>query len=67
MVHSIEFDSMWVAYGNFKQYSSKKIKLYRLDNIDHDHLTCYVGSKQFIVSSTKLIMYEHKTHKRKYI
>ena len=50
----------WHLYGEFKQYSHKKIHLWGIRNIDEEYPSCFFGPLQYLVNNKNLGVYNHK-------
>ena len=66
-IYSVQWDEAWHLFGEFKQYSHKKVRLWSIRNIDEEYPSCFLGPLQYLVNNKNLAVYDHKKKKHQTI
>lgn len=64
-IYSLAWRDGWTVFGEFKQYSPKKVKLFRTHSYDQSFSSCFLGELQFILTNKRLVCYDHLARRLK--
>lgn len=64
-IYSFDWDQKWTVFGEFKQYSPKKVTLEYATDYDEDLPTCFVGQIQYLLTNKRIVSYDHRSKKRR--
>jgi hypothetical protein len=57
----------WNCYGEFKQYSSRQIRLWSVQSVEEECQSCFLGRLQFVLGRKHLVEFDHRNGQRQII